>query len=346
MKDEFLRYSCQLPLDGFGMAAQKKLKDAKVLVVGVGGLGCPVSAYLTSIGVGTIGLADDDVVSLSNLHRQVLYSDTDVGKQKTRVAKKALTHQNPAVTIICHPRITSDNAADIISSYDIVVDCTDNFDSRYLLNDNSVRLDRPLVYGAIFQYEGQAAVWNVKQADGTRSCNYRDVFPQMDGGYMPNCSDAGVIPTIAGIIGCVQATEVVKLLTGALEPLTNRLFIFDSDQMQSQTIELPARTVGTTSPVDKPEKIRSITHKELAKLLAGGQCQLIDVRSADEHKQSNIGGINIPLDQLIRSNAGVDRNKATVFYCSAGVKSMIAAKHLKRQNPQAEVMSLRGGVSS
>ena len=194
-----------MALPGFEEKTQQLLQDAHVLIVGAGGLGCPTAQYLTSTGVGTIGIADPDIVSLGNLHRQILYTPDDVGKKKTEVACYRLQLQNPTVKLVAHDlSINPENVFEIIREYDIVVDCTDNFESRYLLNDACVISGKPLVYGAIYQYEGQVAVWNVKGLDGM-SPNYRDVFPSVDPTQVPNCSEGGVLPTIAGIIGCLQA---------------------------------------------------------------------------------------------------------------------------------------------
>ncbi|MBB5394574.1 HesA/MoeB/ThiF family protein [Mucilaginibacter sp. AK015] len=223
MHPDLSRYSCQVALPGFGEAAQQLLKQAKILVVGAGGLGCPAAQYLASSGVGTLGIADFDVVSISNLHRQVLYDPADVGLLKTQVVCERLQKQNPQVKLIPHiDKITSNNVMQVIDGYDVIVDGTDNFETRYLLNDASVIAGKPVVYGAIYQYEGQVAVWNMSNPDGTRSPNYRDLFPQVDPTQVPNCAVGGVIPTLAGIIGCMQANEVIKYLTNTGELLTGK----------------------------------------------------------------------------------------------------------------------------
>ncbi|MGZ3777964.1 MAG: HesA/MoeB/ThiF family protein, partial [Mucilaginibacter sp.] len=197
MDADWTRYSCQIALPGFGEAAQQLLQHAKVLVVGAGGLGCPALQYLAAAGVGTIGVADYDTVSVSNLHRQILYHPSDAGQKKAIIACERLQLQNPGIKIIpLDIKITSDNVMNIIRQYDIVVDGTDNFETRYLLNDAVVLSGKPLIYGAIYQYEGQMAVWNVKNNDGTFSPNYRDLYPEVNAAQIPDCAEGGVIPTL------------------------------------------------------------------------------------------------------------------------------------------------------
>ncbi|MBD0294073.1 MAG: HesA/MoeB/ThiF family protein, partial [Flavisolibacter sp.] len=210
------RYQRQVILQEFGEAGQQKLLQAKVLVIGAGGLGCPVLQYLAAAGVGVVGIADDDIVSLTNLHRQVLYSMSDIGKSKVERAAAILRQLNPDIEIIpYHLRLTNKNALDIITAYDIVVDATDNFPTRYLLNDACVLLSKPLIYGAVSKFEGQVAVFNGVGSSGEKSVNYRDLFPvppQED--EVPNCAEAGVLGVLPGIIGSLQAGEVIKLITG------------------------------------------------------------------------------------------------------------------------------------
>ncbi|MBS1528645.1 MAG: HesA/MoeB/ThiF family protein, partial [Bacteroidetes bacterium] len=214
MDEDITRYSCQIALPGFGKTAQKRLRQAKVLVVGGGGLGCPALQYLAAAGVGTIGIADHDTISLSNLHRQILYTPSEVGLKKAIVACEKLRKQNPSIGVIAHDiKVNSDNVVDLIRPYDIIVDGTDNFETRYLLNDAAVLLGKPLIYGAIYQFEGQVAVWNTKNEDGSISPNYRDLYPEVNASQIPNCADGGVMPTLAGIIGCMQANEAIKYIT-------------------------------------------------------------------------------------------------------------------------------------
>ncbi len=269
MQPDFTRYSCQIALPGFGEAAQILLQKAKVLVVGAGGLGCPALQYLAAAGVGTIGVADHDIVSISNLHRQILYTAGDVGLKKAVVAGERLQKQNPGVRFMLHDlKITSENVMEIIKQYDIVVDGTDNFETRYLLNDAAVILGIPLVYGAIYRYEGQLAVWNIKNVDGAYSPNYRDLYRQVNAAQIPNCAEGGVIPTLAGIIGCMQANEVIKYVTGIGELISGKVLIFDAESLQSRIIKIGSQTqthiVSLTATTDIPV----ITADELKRGLA------------------------------------------------------------------------------
>lgn len=342
--DDFARYSCQIPLDGFGISSQKKLKMAKVLIVGVGGLGCPAALYLTAAGIGTLGLADDDKVDVKNLHRQILYKKSDIGEPKTTVAKELLFQQNPEVKIVCHPRIGLENAMRIIEDYDIVVDCSDNFDTRYLLNDVCVLSGKPLVYGAIYQYEGQVGVWNIKHGD-TFSSNYRDIFSSVDDTYIPNCADGGVIPTVGGIIGCVQASEVIKYVTGIGEMLKNKLLIFDTLSMQSYTVGLPiCSSVKIETLGSDTTEVKTINTEDFINIQNDKNYQIIDVRSREEHESFNLGGANIPLDEYMNKKVKLDLSKSTVFYCRTDTRSSQAAKKAIQDNPNAKILVLSGGV--
>src|SRR5699024_3199010 len=224
----------------FGIEGQKKLKAAKVLAVGTGGLGAPMLQYLAAAGVGTIGLVDFDTIEASNLHRQVLFGASDVGRSKVEVAKERLQEINPHITINRHEtRLTSENALEIIRDYDVVADGTDNFPTRYLVNDASVMLDIPNVHGSIFQFEGQVSVFNYVDNEGNRGPNYRDLFPEPPPpGLVPSCAEAGVLGVLPGIIGCLQATEVIKLITGIGDPLAGRLFLFDALSFKTRTVRV------------------------------------------------------------------------------------------------------------
>lgn len=346
MKGELERYSCQLSLPGFGREAQELLKQARVLIVGVGGLGCPAAMYLVSAGVGTIGLADDDVISVSNLHRQVLYNEAEVGQKKVIVAAERLSKQNLGIAIEIHPiRVDINNVAELISGYDLVVDATDNFDTHYLLNDACVMGGKVLVHGAIYQYEGHAAVWNVVNKDGTRSPNYRDVFPEVNAMQIPDCSDGGVLPTIAGIIGCVQANEAIKVITKQGEVLAGRMLIFDAQSMQSRTINIGQATKKNITALGEDTMTMTISKDSLKEILGNEELQLIDVRTVEEHTLFNIGGINLPVHDLENSKALLQADKEIIFYCTSGKRSMQAAKWLQEQMPEIKVRSLAGGIN-
>jgi sulfur-carrier protein adenylyltransferase/sulfurtransferase len=347
MQQEFLRYSCQIALPGFSEATQQQLQNAKVLVVGAGGLGCPAAQYLVASGVGTLGIADFDIISITNLHRQILYTPAEVGLKKADTACKKLQQQNPGVKLVAHDvKITSENVLEIIDKYDIVLDGTDNFDTRYLLNDACVLKGKPLVYGAIYQYEGQVAVWNIQNADGTRTPNYRDLFPEVNSTQIPNCAEGGVIPTLAGIIGCMQANEVIKYITHTGELLAGKVLIFDAQRMQSRVIKIGAVTKTTITALQQTVEIKTITKEHLQKALVGNALQLIDVRTPEERASFDIGGRNIPLNNLQNDTIDLSFDKPIVFYCASGKRSVEAVKIIKKQYPEAEVMSLEGGLKA
>ncbi|MBS1772378.1 MAG: HesA/MoeB/ThiF family protein [Bacteroidetes bacterium] len=341
MDKEFARYSCQVALPGFGEQAQLALQHAKVLVVGMGGLGCPATQYLATSGIGTLGIVDDDIISVSNLHRQILYNENEVGQKKVVIAKQKLQQLNPSANIIVHEtKINSDNALDIINDYDIVLDCTDNFDTTYLLNDACVIADKPLAYGAIYQYEGQVAVWNATNADGSKSPNYRDVFPDVNAAMIPDCADGGVLPTLAGIIGCMQANEVIKYITKTGEILAGKLLIFDAQTMQNRVMKISGVTKTNITSLEQSINIPTITIQELQSSI--DDYELIDVRSIEEHIAFNIGGRNIPLDEIV---SFIPNGKTVVFYCASGKRSAEAVRIIKQQNLNIAALSLEGGIN-
>ena len=239
-KDELVRYHRQIILPDFGVAGQQKLKHAGVLVIGTGGLGIPNLQYLTAAGLGRIGLIDFDEVSLSNLQRQVLFGTDEVGRNKVETAIKKLKQLNPNVQFDGYPvKIDSGNAMELIGSYDLVVDGSDNLPTRYLVNDACVLLGKPLIYGAIFRFEGQVSVFNQLLPDGSRGPNYRDLFPTPTPPDMvPNCSEAGVFGALTGIVGSMQANEAIKVITGIGETLSGRLLIFDGLDFTTRYLEI------------------------------------------------------------------------------------------------------------
>jgi len=347
MNPDLLRYSCQMALPGFAERGQQRLQDAKVLVIGAGGLGCPAAQYLAAAGVGTLGIADFDTVSISNLHRQVLYTPADAGRKKTVVACERLQQQNPGIKLISHDLfVTSENVMELIRPYHIVVDGTDNFDTRYLINDACVLSGKPIVYGAIYQFEGQVAVWNVKNENGTRSPNYRDLFANVDASQVPNCTEGGVIPTLAGIIGCMQANEVIKYITQTGELLAGKVLIFDAQTMQSRVIKIGELTHTPISRLVETAAIATISAEELKAALSKGEVELVDVRTFAEREEFNIGGKHIPLDELENHLGELNFETKTVFYCATGKRSGEAVKMIKLKYPEANVFSLAGDLKS
>jgi molybdopterin/thiamine biosynthesis adenylyltransferase/rhodanese-related sulfurtransferase len=347
MSEDFARYSCQIALPGFSESAQRLLQQAKVLIVGAGGLGCPSAQYLAAAGVGVIGIADFDAISIGNLHRQILYTPQDAGLSKALVSCERLQKQNPGIRLVPHQvKITSDNVMNLLHQYDIVVDGTDNFETRYLLNDAAVLSGKPLVYGAIYQFEGQVAAWNVKNTDGTFSPNYRDLFPEVDATQVPNCAEGGVIPTLAGIIGCMQANEVIKYITKTGELLAGKILILDAQTLQSRIIKVGPVSKVRIKQLKQTEDIPLISTSELKKGLEANRFELIDVRTDRERDQFDIGGKHIPLIELEENLDYFSGRGEKVLYCSTGKRSADAVKVVKHKYPDAKVFSLNGGLEA
>ncbi len=337
MQDDLTRYSCQLALPSFDEATQGKLLQAKVLIVGVGGLGCPAAQYLAASGIGTLGLADFDVVAESNLHRQILFTPDDIGQKKAEIACVKLHLQNPHVGFHIHNvMIDSSNVMDTVSMYDVVVDCTDNIEAKYLLNDACVLANKPLVYGAIYQYEGQVAVWNMNN-----SPNYRDMYPDVNTNQIPNCAEGGVIPTLAGIIGCMQANEVIKIITGSKDVLAGKVLLFDARDLQSRIIKIGDVTKTNITSLSPNIHIPLITAKELKANI--NNYTLVDVRNVEEHNAFNIGGTNIPSGTI---QDYTPKDNTTVFYCASGKRSTEAVKFILSKYPDANILSLEGGIKA
>lgn len=347
MNADWSRYSCQVALPGFGEAAQQRLQQAKVLIIGAGGLGCPAAQYLAAAGIGTLAIADFDVVSISNLHRQILFGPDNVGKKKSVIACDKLQKQNRSIKLIAHDlQVTSANIKELIEPYDIIVDCTDNFDARYLINDACVIGGKPLVYGAIYQFEGQAAVWNVINTDGSKSPNYRDLFPQVDATQIPNCANGGVIPTLAGIIGCIQANEVIKYITQTGDLLAGKVMIFDALSMQSRIIKIGKVTNTNIQSIIPSTEISTLSVAEVKQGLAYGTLELVDIRTDQERDEIDIGGVHFEADELDENMDYLTNARIKVLYCSSGKRSVAAVKYIKQVSPSAKVYSLAGGLKA
>ncbi len=260
-KEELARYNRHIIIPGFGMEAQLKLKAAKVLVIGSGGLGSPALLYLAAAGVGTIGIVDFDVVDDSNLQRQVLFGVDEIGKPKVEAARRRIQSLNPYIKLnIYNTHLNSQNALDIVKDYDVVADGTDNFPTRYLVNDASVLLGKPNIYASIFQFEGQVSVFNYKDAQGNTGPNYRDLYPTPPPpGLVPSCAEGGVLGVLPGIIGSLQALEVIKVITGVGETLSGRFFIFDALNFESRTFNIKSRE-------DNPISGKNPTHHRAHRL--------------------------------------------------------------------------------
>ncbi|MGI9550765.1 MAG: ThiF family adenylyltransferase [Aurantibacter sp.] len=346
------RYNRQTILKDFGSVGQKKLTDAKVLVIGAGGLGIPVLTYLNAMGVGTLGIVDHDSVSISNLHRQLLYDESDIGRSKIKVALEKLESQNSETHLIGHDTfLVKENALEIIAGYDLVVDASDNFPTRYLVNDACVILNKPFVYGALHGYEGQVSVFNYKGGP-----TYRCLFPTMPGAdEVPNCDEHGVLGVIPGIIGNLQALEVIKVITGIGEVLSGKLLLFNGLNQTSQKINfklcpenLGIKTLqGSYQWNDPCEVVPSITVDKLQALLDGDmEIQLIDVRTTDEFDDFHLpNSINIPLDGIEENLNGVNLGLPVYLLCQSGQRSEIALKSLRELHSKTTFYSIFGGVN-
>jgi sulfur-carrier protein adenylyltransferase/sulfurtransferase len=363
-KEEYARYDRHIIIPDFGLQAQKKLKAAKVLVVGSGGLGSPALLYLAAAGVGTIGIVDFDVVDDSNLQRQVLFGVDAIGKPKAEEAKRRLLALNPHIRIQVHnTQLTSKNALDIIRDYDVVADGTDNFPTRYLVNDACVLLDKPNVYASIFQFEGQVSVFHYRNAAGELGPNYRDLYPTPPPpGLVPSCAEGGVLGVLPGIIGSLQALEVIKVITGVGETLSGRFYIFDALNFESRTFRIkrsPANPLNGDNPtitalidyeqfcgmkaVEKP--IKEISPQELRQWQERGEdLQVIDVREPHEYAIVNIGAELMPLATVSANADRIDRDKKVVVHCKMGGRSAKAIRELEEKFGFQNLYNLKGGI--
>lgn len=369
--EELGHYSRHLSIPEFGMEGQKKLKSAKVLAVGTGGLGAPMLQYLAAAGVGTIGIIDFDNVETSNLHRQVLFGTSDVGRPKVEVTKERLLQNNPHININVHEvRLTSENALDIIKGYDVVADGTDNFPTRYLVNDACVMLDKPNVHGSIFQFEGQVSVFNYEDEEGNTGPNYRDLFPEPPPpGLVPSCAEAGVLGVLPGIIGSLQASEVIKIITGIGDPLAGQLFLFDAQDFSTRKVEVtknednpltgknPTITelidyeafcgIPTSEEEETTEKpdVPEVSVQEYKSWLDKDEdVQLIDVREPYETEIAEMGGRLIPLKTIADNADSISRDGKVVIHCRSGARSADAVKQLQEEYDFDNLYNLKGGI--
>lgn len=349
---KYSRYIRQTSLKDFGLAAQQKLNAARVLVVGVGGLGIPVLQYLNAMGVGTLGMVESDKVELSNLQRQVLFSENDLGSLKLETALKKLKSQNSETLFETYSAYLSpENALDIISGFDVVVDATDNFATRYLINDACVILNKPFVYGALHGFEGQVCVFNF---DGGPT--YRCLFPVIPtGAEIPDCNENGVLGVIPGIIGNLQALEVVKLITGVGEVLSGKLLLFNGLVPTFQKIKLQLRpenlkisSLQQNYETETCSDVPTITSSDLKELMASGKpIQLIDVRSHIEYEADHLEpSVNIPLDQLEDRIRELNVNLPVYLLCQSGKRSREACGKLRKDFKNALICSVAGGINS
>ena len=328
-------------LSGFGEPAQDKLKHARVFVAGAGGLGCAALQYLAAAGIGTIGIADDDVVQVGNLHRQVLYTPQDVGALKADTAAAWLMKMNSDTEIHVYPvRLTAGNIAGIIGDYDIILDGTDNPETKYLINDACVSAGKPLVFAAISQYEGQLSIFNYPPGSSD-AVNYRDIFPGVSS-TEPSCQETGVLGVLPGIIGCMQCNETIKLITGIGKPLVKRLLVYNALTNEVNEFSIQAHPVG----VHPDGVVFEIEPGEFSRMINREDVTVIDVRESD-HRRSpvNFQHISIPFSEL-QMNIPVISNDTIITVCELGIISLHAAKMLTAAlGSEKKIFSLRKGIT-
>ncbi len=369
--EEYSRYSRHILMDEVGENGQLALKNAKVLVVGAGGLGCPALLYLASAGVGTIGIIDGDVVHESNLQRQIIYTASDIGKPKASKAAYRLSKRNNYINYeVFDTPLTTDNASNIIPKYDIIIDGTDNFAARYLINDACVLWDKPFVHGSLFKFDGQVAVFNYQKGDKhKRSATYRCIFPVPPlSSEVPNCSEVGVLGVLPGIIGMLQATEVIKIILGIGEPLADTLLLMNALTMSFDKIEIVRneQNWGTMPGTEKEFaamdyhflcgeakviEVAEISAVELLVMLKNNEeLQLIDIRSNDEMPRleallpPKYIPSSIPLIRLSGSIDSISRTVRTIIVCQSGNRSRIAVEQFQNEHGYTNLYSLKGGV--
>ncbi len=350
INQEHIRYNRHLILPEIGEEGQQKLKNSSVFVIGAGGLGCPALLYMAAAGIGKIGIADFDVVDESNLQRQILYTTEDIGLSKIGQAKKRLSALNPFVKIEAHNvRVNRENVIELLKDYDVVLDGSDNFSTRYLINDACVILNKPLVYGSVFKFEGQVSVFNYK--DGP---TYRCLYPNPPKeGEILNCSEVGVVGVLPGIVGTLQANEVIKIFTGIGTVLSGKILLFDVLSMIFNTISFSsiAENKIIKELIDYDifcgvTEIKKMTASQLKeKLKLGSALQLIDVRNEEEFVQFNIGGKLMPLTVFEARRSEISMDGDIVIICQSGKRSETAAAILTK-NGYASVYSLEGGLNT
>ncbi|EEF59943.1 molybdopterin-synthase adenylyltransferase MoeB [Pedosphaera parvula] len=365
--DQIRRYSRHLILPEVGLAGQKKICSTSVLCIGAGGLGSPIAMYLAAAGIGKIGIVDFDTVDFSNLQRQIIHATADVGRPKADSAKETILGINPTCEVVIHnTRLSSENALDIIRQYDIVVDGTDNFPTRYLTNDACVLLKKPNVYGSIFRFDGQASVFAPHLGGPCYRCLYPEPPPP---GMVPSCAEGGVLGVLPGIVGCIQATEILKLAIGKGTSLTGRLMLFNALDMKFRELKLrrdPKCPICGDHPTIKelidyevfcgiptePEVTSAnpdeVTVQDMKRALDDPKLNIkvIDVRDPDEYEICHVDSVpQIPLGELPNRFTELDPNQQLYIHCKSGVRSMKALKFLREQGYKY-VKSVKGGINA
>ncbi|GAB2786707.1 molybdopterin-synthase adenylyltransferase MoeB [Rhabdobacter roseus] len=348
-------YARQISLPEFGTEGQQRLQEASVLVIGAGGLGCPVLTYLAGAGVGTLGVIDFDRVEISNLHRQVLFSVADVGRPKAEVAAERLGTLNPNIRLKAYTEaLTPDNVLRLFADYDLIVDGSDNFPTRYLVNDACLLLNKPLVFGSIFKFEGQVSVFNYQNGP-----TYRCLYPVPPAEHeVPNCAEIGVLGVLPGVVGTLQAVEAIKVLTGIGEVLSGKILVYDALRASFQTFRFAANPTtrqerglradyGLQCAAPLATEIEEVTYDELLELLESENPPFfIDVREPHEYDRFNLGGENWPLKTLPQHLPELLSHPDIVLCCQSGVRSRQAAELLAKEFPEHSLRHLRGGVGA
>lgn len=357
------RYARHYALSDFGFEGQQKLLQAKVLVTGAGGLGCPALQYLAGAGIGTVGIVDHDQISLSNLQRQTLYSTDDVGKMKAEIASLKLKKLNPEINIESHQvELTSKNSWNIISEYDVVVDCTDNFATRYLINDACVLLNKPLIFGAIYKYEGQVAVFNLNLKNN-KSVNYRNLFPNPPNPEdVQNCNEVGVLGVLSGMIGMMQANEVIKLISGVGEVLDGKLLTFNMLNYETFIMDISGEN-STENLIPENRKafeetdyqflcgisktnIEDLNPDDFLEQISNENTLTIDVREINELPKAEFKHIQIPLSEFNERLTEIE-NENVILFCQTGKRSLKAAEILMEHfGTQKKISHLKGGITA
>lgn len=363
-KDEITRYSRHLILPEVGVEGQRILKKSRVLLIGTGGLGAPLALYLAAAGVGTLGIVDFDFVDETNLQRQIIHGTRDIGRPKIASAKDRIKSINPKVNVVAfEQRLSSQNALDIIKDFDVVVDGTDNFPTRYLVNDACVLLGKPNVYGSVFRFEGQASVFYAEEG----AC-YRCLYPEPPpAGLVPTCSEGGILGVLPGIVGCIQANETIKLLLGKGETLVNRLLLFDAWKMKFRELKLNKDencpicgsnpTIKTLidyeefcglKKTEDEEPIEEITAVELKKRFDNNEeVQILDIREPHELAIGKLPGTKaIPFGQIVRRKAELDPARDTIVICKVGQRSQMAIRVLRESGYTGKLMNLKDGMNA
>ena len=363
-ENNYNRYQRQIQLKEIGQLGQEKITHAKVLMIGAGGLGCPALQYLAAAGVGMIGIVDFDVIEMSNLQRQILYTVDDIGQSKAITAAKKLSLLNPEIIIdVYNVQITNNNALEILENYDIIIDGSDNFATRYLINDACVLLDKPLIYGAVLRFEGQIGVFNLADETTNSKTNYRDLFPKPpDLDSSISCNDVGVLGVIPGIIGTMQATEALKIITGIGKSLTNKIISYNALENTFYDFEIVA---NANPSIDYPKNkssflnynydwfchsnlnIETISVEEFDNLRTKEKITIIDVREKGELPLVNAFPFtSIPLSEFENKILDIATENKVVIFCKSGIRSAKAIQILKDKLPTCNILSLEGGIEN